>query len=108
MTMIRTFAAVFVALVLAWTPVQAGSPAISTAFKDVAMDLATCQARMTRLMQSNGFTRVEALQRSVFGDYGDYQLVIRCVPDKAIVFLAVAGPQAPECDRLLNLLLGQI
>ena len=44
----------------------------------------------------------------MFGDYGDYQLVIRCVPDKAIVFLAVAGPQAPECDRLLNLLLGQI
>lgn len=110
-TMIRTLAAVVLALVVAWTPAQAGSPAISTAYKEVAMDLASCQARMTRLMQSNGFTRVESLQRSVFGDYGDYgdyQLVIRCVPDKAIVFLAIAGPQAGECDRLLNLMLGQI
>ena len=106
--MLSRLTAIVLALVVAWTPVQAASPAISTAYKNVAMDLQTCQSRVTQLMLSNGFTRVESLQRSVFGDYGDYQLVVRCVPDKAIVFLAVAGPTAGECDRLLDLLLGQI
>jgi len=106
--MLGKLTAIVLALVAWCAPALAGSPAISTGYKDVSLDAPSCTARMHATLTSNGFTRTEVISNSTFGDFGDYQMTIRCIPEKALAVIAVAGPQVSECDRLVKLILGQI
>ncbi|KAB2910497.1 MAG: hypothetical protein F9K29_24815 [Hyphomicrobiaceae bacterium] len=59
-----------------------------------------CLERARNRVRNAGFTKgFETVGSSVFGERGDYTVGVRCITEKGIVFIVVAGPEEPDCSR---------
>ncbi len=70
-------------------------PSMSMAWVEIS-DQDQCVKQASSALKSNGFTtRFEVISnRSIYGEKGDYTAAIRCVSDKSVAFVAVAGPKS--------------
>jgi len=72
---------------------QPGAPSMSTSWRSVTVDQATCIARAQAAMQAAGLTQnYETVGESVYGEVTSYTGAIRCVANKGLVYFVVAGP----------------
>jgi hypothetical protein len=75
---------------------------IATAWKNVSTDENQCINRAKTALSKAGFSAIEVVSQSVFGDYGDYKGTIRCAPSERIAFFVVAGANADTAFRRVN------
>jgi hypothetical protein len=83
-------------------PITSSKVTIATAWKNVANDENSCLDRAKTALGKAGFTGIEVVSQSVFGDYGDYKGTVRCAPSERIVFFVVAGVNSDTAFRRVN------
>jgi len=90
-----SLAAVIVALATVMASHAIAGPSMSMAWVEIS-DQDQCVKQASSALKSNGFTtRFEVISnRSIYGEKGDYTAAIRCVSDKSVAFVAVAGPKS--------------
>ncbi len=89
------------ALLLAATPAIAG-PSMNTGWKATTLSQPDCVEKARGVLAAVGLGRLQSSQASAFAQQGDYSVVIRCIPEKAMVIFVVAGPEAAETQRLIR------
>jgi|SRR5689334_16646737 hypothetical protein len=79
----------------------ANAPAMSVNWVEVAGDQDTCVKQASSALKQNNFgTRFEVLNnRTLYGERGAYTAAVRCVADKAVAFVAVAGPDSGLTEK---------
>ena len=75
---------------------QAQSPSIAAAWGEMKLSQDACLERGRDIFKRLKFERIEAIRFTVYADYGNFQLGIRCVPDKQLYFVFGGGPGADE------------
>jgi hypothetical protein len=79
-------------------------PALSSSWAETTVSQDACLERAEQAMRQLGWLRIERLTNigSVFADSKDklYQIFIRCVAHKQVVFIAAAGPNEAESTSL--------
>jgi hypothetical protein len=83
-------------------PGFAQAPSLYSHVKGSNLELQACVARARTVLNELGFPRVQALTYSAVGANAQHSMVIRCVPERTLVFFVAAGPDLAECDRLAN------
>lgn len=78
---------------------QSQIPSISSLWNDMKLSQDECTRRARDAMQRNGFTRIELIGQTTFGDRTDYQVGIRCIADKRIYYIFGGGPDEPVIRR---------
>jgi len=77
---------------------NAGSPAISTRWGRTQLSQDACLDNAERAIRAAGFTRREPTKTSRYGSKGDFVIVIRCLTDLGMYFMASAGPDQRHTD----------
>ena len=80
----------------------ASNISIATAWKTVSADETSCLDRASTALQNAGFSSIEVVSQSVFGDYGQYKGTVRCATSEKVAFFAVAGANADTTFRRVN------
>ena len=90
-----SFATVIVASATVMASHAIAGPSMSMAWVEIS-DQDQCVKQASSALRSNGFTtRFEVISnRSIYGEKGDYTAAVRCVSDKSVAFVAVAGPKS--------------
>jgi hypothetical protein len=78
---------------------QSQIPSISSLWNDMSLSQDECTRRARSAMQNAGFTRIELIGQTTFGDKSDYQVGIRCIADKRIYYIFGGGPDEPVIRR---------
>lgn len=79
---------------------QPGAPSMSTSWRSISLDQASCIARAQTAMQSAGLTQnYETVGESVYGEVPSYTGAIRCIANKGVVYFVVAGPDVKLCSQ---------
>ncbi len=81
---------------------QSRIPSISSIWDDTRLSQRECNARAEQTMRSSGFTRIETIGQTTFGDRTDYQVGIRCVTDKGMYYIYGGGPDEPVIRRYID------
>jgi hypothetical protein len=102
MTVLKAAAISALGLSLLGMPALAQAPSLYSHVKGTNLELAACVARARTVLNEMGFPRVQALTYSALGANDKHSMVIRCVPERTLVFFVSAGPDLAECDRLAN------
>jgi hypothetical protein len=79
----------------------AEAPAMSANWLSFPGSQDECVKRGTAILKTINFkANFEVLgNRTLYGELGDYTAVLRCVVDKQIIFVAVAGPSSDLTDK---------
>jgi hypothetical protein len=97
--------ALLLALDLIATPAAAAAPAMSTIWRDTALDLEACVKQAELALHDARMTKnAQTLHESVYGEQGPYTGSIRCLTGKGIVFIVVSGPRQDRASQLVGLL----
>jgi len=100
----RTAATTFALLFAAMGSAQAQSqPSVAAAWGDMKLPQAGCLERGVEVFKRLNFKRVEAISYTVYGDFGSFQLGIRCVPEKQMYFVFGGGPGDDEKPLLAHI-----
>lgn len=84
-------------------PVLAGGVGMSNTWLDMNMSKARCIQQATLSIKNAGFTeRFEVTGESVFADQEDYSVLFRCVTDKRVAYIVVAGPDSDLADQYVS------
>ncbi|WP_425148128.1 hypothetical protein [Deinococcus sp.] len=95
-----TLAALALALV---GSVWATGVGMSNTWLDLSMTKAKCIQQATAAIKKAGFTsNFDAANESVYADQDAYTVLVRCVADKKVVYLVVAGPDSDLADKYLT------
>lgn len=78
-------------------------PSVAAAWGDSKLSKETCLERGVQVFKTLNFKRVEAISFTVYADYENYQLGIRCVPDKQMYFVFGGGPGDDEKPLLKHI-----
>ncbi|MBY0530798.1 MAG: hypothetical protein K2P86_02390 [Xanthobacteraceae bacterium] len=78
--------------VLGATNAQAQQPSIASAWGDMNLSLERCLSRGQTTFDRLRFKRIEAIGYTVYGDFGNFQVGIRCLPDKNLFYVFGGGP----------------
>lgn len=97
----------FSAAILAalFAPQALAGPAVATRYTETArlkpatITQAMCLARAETAITQTGFGKIERTEQSRYGSTDDYTAAIRCIIDKDIVILTVAGPSRQIADQ---------
>lgn len=81
---------------------QSRIPSISSVWDDLRLSQRECVERAQQAMRSTGFTRIETVGQTTFGDRSDYQVGFRCVADKSIYYIYGGGPDEPVIRRYID------
>lgn len=84
---------------VAASPAAAQSPAISSVWSKTKLSQSECTTSAKRAMDSKGYTRVETIGQTTFGDRGDYQIGIRCITEESIFYVFGGGPEESVIGR---------
>ena len=83
--------------------VSATGVGMSNTWFDLNMTKARCIQQATLAVKHAGFTaNFEAGSESVFADQEDYTVLFRCVPDKKLAYIVVAGPDSDLADQYVS------
>jgi hypothetical protein len=85
---------------------QSRVPSISSIWDDTRLSQKDCVDRAQQAMRSTGFTRIETVGQTTFGDRSDYQVGLRCVSDKGLYYIYGGGPDEPVIRRYIDELKG--
>ena len=97
--------AIFAGMLVAAAAVTAGgaanAPSMSVNWVEVNGDQDDCVKQASRAVKANNFgTRFEVISnRTIYGERGAYTAAVRCVADKSIAFVAVAGPDSGNTEK---------
>lgn len=82
-------------------PCGAAAPGMAVNWVEFSSDQDACVKQATNSLKRNDFgTRFEVINnRTLYGERGDYTAAVRCVADKSIVFVAVAGPNSDVTEK---------
>jgi hypothetical protein len=95
----RRLAALFFLTLAVSVPSAAVNMSISSSWRATNLGRYDCIRRAEEATRRAGFEReMSTVQESVFGERGAYASMIRCVPERSIVFFVVAGPQDYDAD----------
>lgn len=79
---------------------QQSAPSMSTSWRSISVDQASCVARAQSAMRAAGLTQnYETVGESVYGEVPSYTGAIRCVAAKGIVYFVIAGPDVKQCSQ---------
>jgi hypothetical protein len=98
---LRALFAGFLFVSAAVAPSGAAAPSMAVNWVEISGDQDACMKQATNSVKRNNFgTRFEVLNnRTLYGERGDYTAAVRCVADKSIAFVAVAGPKADMTEK---------
>ena len=83
--------------------VSATGVGMSNTWVELNMSRARCVQQATLAIKKAGFTEnFEAGRESVFGDQEDYTVLFRCLADKKVAFIVVAGPDSDLADHYVS------
>lgn len=102
--MTRVFTAAAALLGCAVLPATAAAPSMSSSWVTIEITQDECVKQASAAVKRQGFgTNFEALGNStIYGEHGNYTVLVRCAADKKIVFFVVAGPKVDQCSRSMN------
>ncbi|WP_407570342.1 hypothetical protein [Deinococcus altitudinis] len=76
---------------------------MSNSWIDMSMTKARCLQQATLAVKKAGFTaNFEVAGESIFADQEDYSVLFRCVPDKRLAYVVVAGPDSDLADQYVS------
>ncbi|WP_425148162.1 hypothetical protein [Deinococcus sp.] len=82
--------------------VSATGLGMSNVWIDMPLNRVQCVQRATLALKAAGFDQnFEAASESVFADQEDYTVLFRCVPDKGVAYIVVAGPDSELADQYI-------
>jgi hypothetical protein len=95
------FAGILLASAAVMTCGAANAPGMSVNWVEVTGDQDDCVKQATSSLKQNNFgTRFEVINnRTLYGERGDYTAAVRCVADKSVAFVAVAGPKSDVTEK---------
>jgi hypothetical protein len=80
---------------------QADAPDFITSWLQFRFSQAECMDRASAALRATGMTtKLAVVRETTRGEKGDYIGLVRCVEKVKVAFLAVAGPDGKECDKL--------
>ena len=83
--------------------VTASGVGMSNSWIDMSLTKARCVQQATLAVKKAGFTdNFEVAGESVFADQEDYSVLFRCVPDKRLAYVVVAGPDSDLADQYVS------
>lgn len=83
--------------------VSANGVGMSNTWTDMNMTKARCIQQATLAVKRAGFTEnFEVAGESVFADQEDYSVLFRCVADKELAYIVVAGPDSDLADEYVS------
>ena len=83
--------------------VLASGVGMSNTWIDMSMGKARCIQQATLAVKKAGFTEnFEVSGESVFADQEDYSVLFRCVADKELAYIVVAGPDSDLADQYVS------
>ncbi len=76
---------------------------MSNTWIDIKMSKARCIQQATLAIKKAGFTEnFEVAGESVFADQEDYSVLFRCVADRRVAYIVVAGPDSDLADQYVS------
>ena len=76
---------------------------MSNTWVEVSMSKARCIQQATLAIKKAGFAEnFEVAGESVFADQEDYSVLFRCVADKGLAYIVVAGPDSDLADQYVS------
>ncbi|WP_194517273.1 hypothetical protein [Deinococcus aquiradiocola] len=76
---------------------------MSNTWLDMTGSKARCIQQATTAVKKAGFTvNFEVSGESVFADQEDYSVLFRCVADKGLAYIVVAGPDSDLADQYVD------
>jgi hypothetical protein len=99
---LRTAATTFMLLLAAAGAATAQTPAISSIWDDTRLSQRECNARAEQVMRNSGFTRIETIGQTTFGDRPNYQIGLRCLSDKGLYYIYGGGPREAELRKYID------
>jgi hypothetical protein len=83
--------------------VAASGVGMSNTWIDLHSGKARCIQQATLAIKKAGFTEnFEVAGETVYGDQEDYSALLRCVPDKNMAYIVVAGPDSNLADQYVS------
>ena len=83
--------------------VTASGVGMSNSWIDTSLTKARCIQQATLAVKKAGFTdNFEVAGESIFADQEDYSVLFRCVPDKRLAYVVVAGPDSDLADQYVS------
>ena len=83
--------------------VTASGVGMSNSWIDMSLTKARCIQQATLAVKKAGFTdNFEVAGESIFADQEDYSVLFRCVPDKRLAYVVVAGPDSDLADQYVS------
>jgi len=78
-------------------------PACRSASATRRLSQRQCNQRAEEAMRNAGFSRIETIGQTTFGDRTDYQVGFRCVESKGLYYIFGGGPDVRRyIDELKN------
>ncbi len=81
---------------------QSKIPSITSLWDETRLSQRECNQRAEQAMRNAGFTRIETIGQTTFGDRTDYQVGFRCVESKGIYYIFGGGPDEPVVRRYID------
>ena len=66
------------------------------------MNLEACKKRAQEVFKKASFRVSRVLAFSVFGEQGDYSVIVRCAPEQGVVFFAASGPRMERASQFVD------
>ena len=85
-------AAMGLAFCLASASVVHAGPSMTTNWTATTLSNNECMDRAKRVVRESDIGKVDVVGHSVFGQGGGYTAVVRCIPEKGVVYFVVGGP----------------
>ena len=77
-----------------------GAPGMTTMWVNIDMDKTFCLKKASEAVLDAGFGRNhETVGNTVFGERGRYTAAARCVAERNMMFIAVAGPDSNDTSK---------
>jgi hypothetical protein len=90
-----------IALIFACGAATAG-PSMATKVSPSKMTLDACKKRAEELMKKANFKIFKNLQYSIYGENGDYSIIVRCAPEQGLVLFGAAGPRMERATTYVD------
>jgi hypothetical protein len=74
----------------------------SSNYKSTTLSKEICLAEARKVLENAQFGSISHGTYTITGSRGSYSALIRCIPEKQIVFICVLGPDDKECEKFVN------
>src|SRR5581483_1957777 len=79
-----------------------GGPSMAARITQTTLDLEACKLRAQDVAKQAKFKVSKVLEFSVYAETESYGMIVRCAPEKGVVFFSVAGPRMERATSYVN------